>query len=218
MRPTLRLTLASLACLAAGAIALAAPTARLRLNLSPSLPRGLYRLLPADALVPGQLVLACPPADFARLALARGYLPPGPCPGGSQPLGKLLLAVAGDRLQVTPAGIALDGIVLPSTASAATDRAGRPLPHWAGPHRVAPGTLWLISPHPRSLDSRYFGPVACARILGRLQPLATATGADPLPLAAAIRNAHAGALDDLDALHGLHDLHDLHGRHSLHNP
>ena len=215
MRPAHRLTLASLGCLAAGAIALAAPAVRLRLNLSPSLPRGLYRLLPAGALAPGQLVLACPPADFARLARARGYLPPGPCPGGSQPLGKLLLAVAGDRLHVAPGGITLDGIVLPSTASAATDRAGRPLPHWAGSHRVAPGTLWLISPHPRSLDSRYFGPVASARILGRLQPLATATGADPLPLAVAIRNAHDGAL------HGLHDLHDLqglHGLHSFHHP
>jgi type IV secretory pathway protease TraF len=85
--------------------------ARLRVNLSASLPRGLYRLDPAcgrAALSPGDFVLACPPAAFARLASARGYLPPGPCPGGTQPLGKLVLALPSDRLDLGPAGIALD--------------------------------------------------------------------------------------------------------------
>jgi conjugative transfer signal peptidase TraF len=189
----LRAPLALAAALALAAV-LGAPPARLRWNASPSLPRGLYRLLPAGAPHPGQIVLACPPAAFARLARARGYLPPGPCPGGSQPLGKLLLAVDGDRLDVAPSGITLNGVSLPATASAAADAAGRTLPHQLGPHRVPPGAVWLISPHPRSLDSRYFGPLATAAILGHLAPLATATGADPRPLAAAIARAHAVVL------------------------
>jgi hypothetical protein len=51
---------------------------------------------------PGDMVLACPPVWFAILALARHYLPPGPCPGGTQPLGKIVLAVGGDWLDVEP--------------------------------------------------------------------------------------------------------------------
>jgi type IV secretory pathway protease TraF len=89
--------------------------APVRLNGSPSLPEGLYRLLPAGAVRPGEMVLACPPTPFARLAVQRGYLPTRDCPAGSQPLGKLVLAVAGDRLDVRP------------------DAAGRPL---AGSHLV----------------------------------------------------------------------------------
>jgi conjugative transfer signal peptidase TraF len=168
--------------------------ARLRFNLSASLPRGLYRLDPAPgrpALSPGDFVLTCPPTAFARLARARRYLPAGRCPGGTQPLGKLVLALRGDRLDVEPAGITLDGVPLAATAAAPADAAGRPLPRVPpGPRLVAPGTLWLISPHPRSLDSRYFGPVAAAQILGRLLPLLTLGGCDPAPLAAAIRRAH----------------------------
>jgi conjugative transfer signal peptidase TraF len=173
------------------AVLLAAPHAPLRLNCSASLPRGLYLLAPPAAPQPGQLVLACPPPSFARLAVERGYLPPGPCPGGSQPLGKLVLAIAGDRLDVAPGGITLDGRPLPSTASVAADPAGRPLCRQLGSHLVPSGALWLISPHPRSLDSRYFGPVAASALLGRLRPLATWGGADPRPLASLLAQAHA---------------------------
>lgn len=194
-----------------------APGARLRFNLSPSLPLGVYLLEPARPApggrsggrplpgdqsggrpVAGDLVLTCPPPWFARLARARGYLPAGECPGGSQPLGKMVLAAGGDRLDVEPAGLTVDGVRLPATASLAADHLGRPLPHVPpGLRRVAAGDLWLVAPHPRSLDSRYFGPVAAAQVLGRLRPLLT-TGS-PLraalaALAAAIRRAHAHAV------------------------
>lgn len=188
-----------------------APGARLRFNLSPSLPLGVYLLEPARPApggrsggrplpgsrsggrpLPGDLVLTCPPPPFAHLARTRGYLPAGGCPGGSQPLGKLVLAAGGDRLDVEPAGLTVNGLRLPATPSLAADRLGRPLPHVPpGLRRVAAGDLWLVAPHPRSLDSRYFGPVGAARVLGRLRPLLTTGSPRLAALAAAIRRAHA---------------------------
>jgi len=52
------------------------------------------------------------------------------------------------------------------------DSAGRPLVHFPFGHfRVPPGELWLFAPyHPRSYDSRYFGPVAAAAVRGWLIP------------------------------------------------
>jgi conjugative transfer signal peptidase TraF len=166
---------------------------RLCFNSSPSLPLGLYLLGDAGRARPGDLVLACPPPAFGRLAVARGYLRRGGCPGGSRPLGKLLLAVAGDRLEVGAGAVALDGRRLPGTASLAADLDGRPLPRVAaGARRVADGEVWLVSPHRRSLDSRYFGPIGAAQVLGRLVPLLTAGGADAGGLAGEIRGARAG--------------------------
>jgi conjugative transfer signal peptidase TraF len=165
--------------------------ARLRFNSSPCLPRGIYRLGDAGGARPGDLVLACPPAGFAPLALARRYLRPGPCPGGTKPIGKLLLAVAGDRLDVEAVGIAVNGRALRATATLAADSAGRALPHAAaGARRVAAGQVWLVAPHRSSLDSRYFGAVAGSQVLGRLTPLVVAGGADPSELAGEIRLAH----------------------------
>lgn len=167
---------------------------RLCFNSSASLPRGLYLLGDGGGARPGDLVLACPPAGFGRLAVARGYLGRGGCPGGSRPLGKLLLAVAGDRLEVGAGAVALDGRRLAGTATLAADLEGRPLPRVAaGARRVADGEVWLVAAHPRSLDSRYFGPIAVAEVLGRLVPLLTAGGADAGGLAGEIRRARAGA-------------------------
>jgi conjugative transfer signal peptidase TraF len=188
-RQSVVLALAIAACAAAAAAAWWPP---LRINLSPSLPLGLYRLTAATRAAPGDLVLACPPPRFAALALARHYLLPGSCPGGTMAVGKLLLAVAGDRVQVAANGMAVNGHALPGTAAAATDAAGRPLPPWPAASRpVGRAEIWLVAPHPRSLDSRYFGPVARSLLRGRLLPLATLGGGGPAAaLAAAIRRAH----------------------------
>jgi conjugative transfer signal peptidase TraF len=164
---------------------------KVRLNLSPSLPRGVYGVAPVRRpLRPGDLVLACAPAAFGALARARGYLPGGRCPGGVAPLGKVVLAVPGDEVDVNPAGLVLNGQPLPGTSSQAADSRGRPLPHYpAGRYAVPCGQVWLVSPHPRSLDSRYFGPIQAGGVLGSLTPLATATGAAIGPLAKALRRA-----------------------------
>ncbi|HVT60549.1 MAG TPA: conjugative transfer signal peptidase TraF [Thermoanaerobaculia bacterium] len=155
------------------AVALALLLSGLRFNTSASLPRGIYLLRRRPPSRVG-LVLACPPPWAARLALARHYLPAGSCPGGTQPLGKLLLALPGDRLALSAAGLSVNGRPIPSSLPLPADTAGRPLPpHPYGRFQLGPTQVWLFSTHPRSFDSRYFGPVDRADVLGILQPIWT---------------------------------------------
>ena len=131
-----------------------------RLNVSPSVPLGLYRMVD-EPVERGVLVVACVPLTAARLARERGYLARGSCPGGTQPVLKRIGAVPGDLVDLELDGIAVNGARLPDSAPASSDSRGRPLPHalW-GRTAVAPGKVWLIGMETtRSWDSRYFGPV-----------------------------------------------------------
>src|SRR5258708_39776671 len=86
----------SVALLTAGRLA------GLRLNLTGSLPVGLYVAARA-APVRGALVLVCLPSEVAAFARARGYVPRGgACPGGIVPIGKPIVAMPGDTVTVTP--------------------------------------------------------------------------------------------------------------------
>ncbi len=158
-----------------------------RVNTSGSLPRGVYLEVPRGWLgrapARGDLVLACPPAAGAELGRRRGYLGEGPCPAGAggggrgvAPLGKLVLAVAGDEVAFGEAGLAVNGRPVAGSRPLPRDSAGRPLAHQPfGRRRLAAGEVWLFSPfHPRSYDSRYFGPVVAGAIRGWLMPVLAA--------------------------------------------
>jgi conjugative transfer signal peptidase TraF len=149
--------------------------AGLRLNLTGSLPLGLYRTVPGP-LGRGSLVLVCLPPRVAALARIRGYVPRGGvCPGGILPVGKPVLALSGDTITVTAAGLRVNGVPIRNSLALATDHRGRPLPRLApGPQVVRPGTLWVVSTYARmSFDSRYFGPVALAAVRSYLRPVWT---------------------------------------------
>jgi conjugative transfer signal peptidase TraF len=155
-----------------------------RFNGSPSLPRGLYLELPRSWLgrapAPGDLVLACAPPAAGELARRRGYLGDGPCAagaaGGAAVLGKIVLAAAGDEVVFGPGGLAVNGRAVAGSRALACDRSGRALPHHRfGRFWMAPGEVWLFAPyHPRSYDSRYFGPVAASALRGWLLPVLVA--------------------------------------------
>ena len=150
--------------------------AGLRLNLTGSLPVGLY-VASRGAPARGALVLTCVPQRVAAFAKERGYMPHGEeCPGGVVPIGKPVLAVGGDTVTVTPTGILVNRAPVPNSRPLATDRRGRPLPQLpAGRYIVRPGTVWILSSYSRfSFDSRYFGAVATAQVRGRLRRLWTA--------------------------------------------
>jgi conjugative transfer signal peptidase TraF len=52
------------------------------------------------------------------------------------------------------------------------DRHGAALPKWNGCRRLGAGEWWVLSDRiPNSFDSRYFGPVPSANILGVYKPL-----------------------------------------------
>jgi conjugative transfer signal peptidase TraF len=99
----------------------------LSLNFSPSLPRGLY-LRTREPLLRGSLVLFCLPVPWATLACERGYLARGLCPGGPEPLGKIVGALSGDEVEFGDEGLRVNGRLLPKTAPLRVDSRGRSLP------------------------------------------------------------------------------------------
>lgn len=153
---------------------LVAYAAGIRFTLTPSVPRGFY-LYTDDPVEIGQLATFCPPEDAAAYALERGYLHRGNCPGGVAPLGKYVLAGPGDTVVIREEGVRVNGRAVPGSAVYHRDRMGRELPHYAfGEHIVGPDSLFMFSSHhPRSFDSRYFGPVPASSIISTARPLWT---------------------------------------------
>jgi conjugative transfer signal peptidase TraF len=145
----------------------------LRLNVTASMPLGIYRLepVPRTGVQRGMLVAACAPVNAAQLGRRRGYLSSGQCEGDTEPLLKTVVAIAGDKVSTSEGGIIVDGRLLPDSKPVLLDGAGRRLKPWpSGYYRLRPNQVWLYADHPKSWDSRYWGPVQ--NILGRVIPLA----------------------------------------------
>lgn len=143
-----------LAVLAAGlAILLCTFVAsQVTINLTASLPRGLYWLRPDTQPTRGSIVVLPIPEPVQELVSTRHYLPT------TFHLLKRVVAIEGDRVCTAGNRYVINGQLLSWIAT--QDRAGRPLP---GPYAycglVLPGTVFVAGEGPSSLDSRYFGPV-----------------------------------------------------------
>lgn len=166
------------AVLAIGAsVALAAAAAAvtgLRINLTGSIPPGIYRTV-QFTISRGAIVLVCLPPRIAGPARERGYIPDGSCPDGSAPVGKPIVAVAGDTVDVSELGVAVNRALLANSRPLTRDSRGMQLNVLRiANRRVADHELWLVSSHsPRSFDSRYFGAVPISAVRARLIPVLT---------------------------------------------
>jgi conjugative transfer signal peptidase TraF len=159
-------------------IAFTAKSLDLRINTTPSMPIGLYRVRPLH-LERGVWVVFCLPDEPARLGRARAYLREGPCPDGSQELLKEVVAVPGDKVVLSRAGLIVNGHSIQGSALRAVDRGRRTLSHAPfGERCIAPGELWVLGLDQRvSWDSRYFGPVPLDHVRALAIPMLT-FGAD----------------------------------------
>lgn len=163
----------SMAAAAAILLVVTAVAGGYRVNLTPSEPLGLWRIVPLDRPVAvNELVFICPPATAEMgEARARGYLRSGSCPGGVAPLIKRVIAIAGQHVEIG-ASVSVEGRVVSSSSLASRDGKDRPLaPFMSG--AVPPGYVFLHSSFPGSYDSRYFGPVPASGILGLAQEVFT---------------------------------------------
>jgi conjugative transfer signal peptidase TraF len=144
-----------------------------RVNLTPSMPKGLWHVQPVATVHRGDTVVVCAPPLETSEGLERGYIGAGGCPGGSEPLLKPVAAVAGDVVSVGRDVVAVNGQALPDVVPLTHDSAGRPLFGVApGNYRVRDGEVWVVSSHvPNSWDSRYWGAVSLAGIQGRAEPV-----------------------------------------------
>lgn len=168
---------ARLTAAAVSVAAAARATASLRVNFTSSLPLGIYRSAPAGRITHGSVVLVCLPEPIARFARGREYLWRGECPGPAAPIGKLVLALAGDTVGVTAGGLRLNGFIVPRTQPLGADRKARPMVHYPyGDYVVPADRMWLYSPYDaRSFDSRYFGPVPVSSVRSTLVSVWTTT-------------------------------------------
>jgi conjugative transfer signal peptidase TraF len=153
------------------ALAVAGFLGGLRLNFTPSYPIGIWRIESLNRQPGvGDRVFICPPdAPAFALGMERGYLPAGLCPGGTAPLIKTIVAVAGQVIALN-SSVIIDGAALASSSVRSTDAQGRALPKFAG-GRVPLDHVFLHSDFGGSYDSRYFGPLPADGILGLARPV-----------------------------------------------
>lgn len=144
-----------------------------RVNLTPSMPRGLYQIS-CEAPAKGDLVGFCLDKDnpFSELAQERSYLGPGSCPSGLRPLIKILAGLSGDQVEPQLGGIVINGELLAGTERPETDRAGRLIPDSLLKSGFIPsGQALVLSPdHPGSFDGRHFGLIPIES-LSKIRPL-----------------------------------------------
>ena len=166
-RRALRATAAAATIFSAlfGAVAWLKPAPRVLWNASASAPTGLYRV---DVGAPprlGDLVAIAPPPALETFLAQRGYVPRG------VPLLKRVAGLPGALVCRSGAFITVDGVGV--ARALPRDRAGRSLPVWHGCRLVGAHEIFLINAPPLSLDSRYFGPLPAAGLIGIAQPLVT---------------------------------------------
>ena len=144
-----------------GVLVLAAvvSTRWVRLNLSPSVPVGVYRL-----------ARLTPPLARGTLVLLPLPVAVRPWHRAGAPLLKPVAAVAGDEVCVQEGTLWVAGT---SYGPVYAEADGKPLPHLEGCQTVPEAQVLLASAAPRSLDGRYFGLTRVAELTARAVPLVT---------------------------------------------
>ncbi len=142
------------------------------LNLSSSLPYGLYRLNHQENHTKyrkGELILFCLDKKTVEQTQAYLYLDNGNCDLGLAPIGKKIVAVEGDKVNITSYGIYINGKRIKASASLLDNIKGR----FAEYHNktLQKGEYLVASELQNSFDSRYFGIVKKDWILGTIKAL-----------------------------------------------
>lgn len=138
----------------------------LRVNLTTSLPPGLYYIRPLAVYERFTIVSACLPEAQARLGRERGYLLPGSCASGVVPILKIIVAIPGDSVRLDSAGLHVDGRLIAGCGQQhGADDQGKKLSALRGSWRLT-DAVFLCGLSEDSWDSRYFGPVPLSALQG----------------------------------------------------
>jgi len=147
----------------------------LAINLSSSMPLGFYLRQSNDGIKSGDIVAACLSSSIAHYGRRRGYLHIGHCPGFASPVIKQVIAIPGDRVQVTSANIIVNEAVYDAPLQY-RDHDGFVVKRFIDKRKThVSNTYWLYGHHApiHSWDSRYWGGVERSQILGVYRPLLT---------------------------------------------
>lgn len=138
------------------------PPAKVIWNRTTSAPEGLYWLRD-EPFTKGRWVVLSARSGPAQWAEARGYV------GKDWPILKRVSGVSGDEICRKGVDVFIND--QPVAIALISDAKGRDLPAWDGCITLRNGEAFLLSPHPSSLDGRYFGAVREADILGVAVPM-----------------------------------------------
>lgn len=130
-------------------------------NATASSPIGLYRVISGEPRR-GSMAVIRLPDPLRRLAHDRAYLP------ATTLLIKPIVALRGDLVCRWGNAVSINGRIAAFARN--LDRAARPLPHWHGCRRLQ-AMLLILGGQPDSFDSRYFGPIDRAHLIGLAVPL-----------------------------------------------
>jgi len=174
-KPTAWLTVGILGGVLGGAIG--AVQAGVRINLSPSMPKGLYRLVQCDetagrdaavgdwVAIDSKEASSNPGVAFFR---TQGWLTYSGRPDDL--LMKTIVAVGGDEVTENDGRLCVNGTPLAKSASKRQRVIGTlSLPSVELPQRIKEGEVWLSSDHEKGIDSRYFGAVARSSIVCKVE-------------------------------------------------
>ena len=145
----------------------------LHVNLTDSLPRGIYQET-QEPITRGVLVMECLPSELATLGLQRGWLMRGSCTTGAMPVLKRVVAVAGDTVELGEY-LTINGQVILGTKTLFLDSQGREIPRATrGIYTLHEGEVFLLADYtPTSWDSRYYGAAKVTDIIATVKPLLT---------------------------------------------
>lgn len=140
------------------------PKPKLLYNPSASAPIGWYQLEQSSTLQLGDQVAAYAPDWARKLADDRRYLP------YVYPMIKTIVANGGTEVCASNGLISVPNY--PDIQTLSQDSLGRDMPQLSGCSTLKPDEYFLISPNQKfGFDSRYFGEVAVADILGKVKYL-----------------------------------------------
>jgi conjugative transfer signal peptidase TraF len=153
---------------------IAAPYSRAHyfINVSPSLPCGLYKINKPNNFKRGDLIIFNPPETASNVIERRHWLPKG------WPLLKHIGAVAGDTYCVTdsPNNSSYSFYINDEYIGPVSERdsQGLPLTHVKGCHVVKKNNFLPVSTYiNNSFDGRYFGEIPLSSIQGIAEPILT---------------------------------------------
>ncbi|HHS2910686.1 conjugative transfer signal peptidase TraF [Legionella pneumophila serogroup 1] len=145
----------------------------LRINLTESIPVGLYRITGTEPLKNAYVIFCPDDRQSFRLAKNRGYIDHGLYCNGYGYLMKKVVAVSGDILSVTNEGVFVNQMLIPYSKPKLQDGMNRALPKCQvmNYQLQEDEIMTMTSQSEWSFDGRYYGLVHTRQIKGMITPI-----------------------------------------------
>ncbi|MGN0902601.1 MAG: conjugative transfer signal peptidase TraF [Succinivibrio sp.] len=141
----------------------------LSINISNSIPRGLYKVKKHVYPDTGEYALFCLEGAPARIASERQYLTFGKCSYGLAPLGKQVAAREGDFVKISNEGVRVNEKLLKNSVPLYFDEKRNPMPQIEMEKFLLKNEYLMMSEKINSYDSRYYGVIKRRQIIGSLE-------------------------------------------------